>query len=123
VSRDPRVTLFKAADAFTHEAYKICGAFSGAVGLELAKEIRRVALRSGGALVAASGSVPGGAEERELLLRARTALIEGRYYVYLARRFGMLDVRGYRSLTTRQDAALRELGQLLPSAAAEALPP
>jgi hypothetical protein len=64
-------------------------------------------------VVAASASAPGGEQEQEHLERARVALVEGRYYLYLARRFGLLDPKRYRALTSRQDAALRELQALL----------
>ncbi len=51
--------------------------------------------------------------ERELLERAKADLIEGRYYLYLARRLGALDVKRYRALSLRQDAAVREIEVLL----------
>lgn len=104
---------FKAADAFAVEAYRASAALppSGPVGL--VEAIRRIALRSGGAVVAASANPPGGPDERRLLERARSALIEGRYYLYLARRLGLFDVKRYRGLTVRQDAALREIDRLL----------
>ena len=86
---------------------------AGAAPLGLIEAIRRVALRSAGALVAASAKRPGGADEQRLLERARAELIEGRYYLYLARRLGVLDVKRYRGLTSRQDAAVRELDRLL----------
>lgn len=110
---DRRVRAFRAADAFAVEAYRVSAALpvSGPVGL--VEAIRRVALRSGGAVVAASANPPGGADERRLLERARCELIEGRYYLYLARRLGLLDVKRYRGLTARQDAALREIDRLL----------
>ena len=79
----------------------------------LVSELRRTAVRSGGAVVAASASEPGGPGEREMLERARQDLIENRYYLYLARRMGLVDVKAYRGLTARQDAALRELEALL----------
>lgn len=104
---------FKAADAFAVEAYRVSATLprSGPVGL--IEAIRRIALRSGGAVVAASANPPGGSDERRLLERARTELIEGRYYLYLARRLGLFDVKHYRGLTVRQDAALREIDRLL----------
>lgn len=110
---DCRVRAFKAADAFAVEAYRVSAALplSGPVGL--VEAIRRVALRSGGAVVAASANPPGGENERRLLERARCELTEGRYYLYLARRLGLLDVKRYRGLTARQDAALREIDRLL----------
>jgi len=104
---------FKAADAFAVEAYRVSIALPSSTAQGLIEAIRGVALRSGGALVAASERPAGCAGERRLLERARSALIEGRYYLYLARRLGLLDVKRYRGLTVRQDAALRELGLLL----------
>lgn len=118
VTRPSRMSLFKATDAFAAEAYRIAGALAGGEGGGLAAEIRRTALRSGGAIVAASVSVPDSPEERRELERARAALIEGRYYLHLARRFGLLDRRRYRTLTVRQDAALREVGQVLEAGSA-----
>lgn len=114
--QDPRMSAFRATDAFAVEAYRACRTIPKAAGAGLAREIRRTAVRSGGALVAASTSRPGGREERACLERARSALVESRYYLYLARRFGLLDVKSYRALTVRQDAALRELATLLGAA-------
>lgn len=111
-----RMSLFKATDAFAAEAYRVAGSLAARAEGGLAAEIRRTALHSGGAVVAASVSPPDSAEERRELKRARAALIEGRYYLHLARRFGLLDRRRYRTLTVRQDAALREVGQLLDAA-------
>lgn len=110
---DQRMSIFKATDAFAVDAYSAARWLKGERGTGLAAEIRRTAVASGGAVVAASASDPGGEQERRHLQRARAALIEGRYYLYLARRFGLLDSRRYRALTTRQDAALRELEALL----------
>jgi four helix bundle protein len=103
------MVMFKATDAFAVDAYSVARWLKGDQATGLAAEIRRTAVTSGGAVVAASASEPGGEQERRHLQRARSALIEGRYYLYLARRFGLLDVRRYRALTSRQDAALREL--------------
>jgi len=106
VSPDRRVRAFRATDAFAVEAYRAAAAMRPG---GLADEIRRAAIAAGGALVAAAATEAGGPGEREQLERARTALSEARYYLYLARRFGLLDARSYRALTVRQDAALREL--------------
>ena len=114
------MAIFKATDAFAVEAYRVSRLLSGPESGGLAQEIRRTALCAGGAVVATSASEPGGVEERRQLERARSALIEGRYYLYLARRFGLLDRRRYHALTVRQDAALRELEQLLAPGAASA---
>jgi four helix bundle protein len=113
VRRDRRVRAFKAADAFAVEAYRVSAALPAAAPSGLIEAIRRVALRSGGALVAASTNPAGGPGEQRLLERARAELIEGRYYLDLARRLGLLDVRRYRGLTARHEAALQELGALL----------
>jgi four helix bundle protein len=110
---DRRMRAFKAADAFALEAYRASATMSTQHAQVLIDAIRRVALRSGGALVAASGRASGGPQERTLLERAHSELIEGRYYLYLARRLGLLDVKRYRGLTTRQDVALREIDALL----------
>ena len=107
------MSAFKATDAFAVDAYAVARWLKGGREEGLAAEIRRTAVLSGGAVVAASGSVPGGDQERRHLERARSALIEGRYYLYLARRFGLLDLKRYRGLTLRQDAALRELEAML----------
>ena len=108
-----RLRAFKAADAFAVEAYRVSASLRSSGPGGLIDAIRRVALRSGGALVAAAAEPAGGSSERRLLARAREELVEGRYYLYLARRLGLLDVKRYRGLTTRQDVALRELDLLL----------
>jgi len=113
--KNHRINAFRATDAFAVEAFRASTNFGNPVGQSLAVEIRRTAVRSGGAVVAATANPAGGSEERALLERARASLIEGRYYLYLARRFGMLDLKRYRALTLRQDAALRELGSVLGS--------
>jgi four helix bundle protein len=113
LSGDLRKKAFKAADAFALEAYRVADVLPTSGPTELVQVIRRVALRSGGAVVAASANPPGGPDERRLLERARAELIEARYYLYLARRLGMLNARSYRGLTARQDTALREIARLL----------
>lgn len=107
-----RLTAFRATDAFAVEAYRIARALPRDSG-GLADEIRRAAARSGGAVIAASAADPGCEDERRQIERARRALFEGRYYLYLARRFGLLDSRRYRAITVRQDSALRELAAVL----------
>ena len=113
LSRDRRVRAFRAADEFAVETYRVSRTLNQRLHPGLIDEIRRAAVRSGGALVAASGSPPGGAVERRLLEQARTGLLEGRYYLNIARRIGLLDLKRYRGLTTRQDVALRELDTIL----------
>jgi four helix bundle protein len=110
---EQRIDIFKATDSFAIEAYSTSRKLKGGKGNRLAAEIRRTAVESGGAVVAASASEPGGELERRHLQRARSALIESRYYLYLARRFGLLELHRYRVLASRQDAALRELESFL----------
>ena len=110
---DSAMKVFRATDAFAVEAYRVARGFPKRGGEHLGGEILRTAIRSGGAVVAASASAAEGASKRAHLRSARIALVEGRYYLYLARRFGLLDFKKYRSLTVRQDAALREVENLL----------
>jgi four helix bundle protein len=114
---DRRVSAFKTTDAYAVEAYRVASALPSRSGAGLAEEIRRAAVAAGGAVVAASAYSDGGVEERAFLRRARRALFESRYYLHLARRFGWLDARRYRSLTRRQDAAIRELDSVLDESA------
>lgn len=111
--RDRRLRAFKATDAFAFEAYRVSRTLQASAHRNLAGEICRTAVRCGGALVAATGNEPGCLAERKLLERARATLLEGRYYLYLARRFGLLDLKLYRGLTGRQDVAIREVEALL----------
>ncbi len=120
MSRDPRLRAFRAADAFVVEAWSLCARSSRAEHGPLADEIRRVVARSGAALAAASDRRPGGAAERRLLRRARRHLLEGRYFLSLARRTGLIDLRGYRGLTVRQDSALREIERLIATSTPDA---
>jgi four helix bundle protein len=106
---EQRLRAFRAADAFVVEAFRIASTLEGGAGRDLASEVRRALARCGAALVAASVAGNGGAGEIRCLEEARTSLAEGRYYLYLARRLGFIDVRQYRSLMTRQDAAAREV--------------
>lgn len=122
LASERRLSAFKATDAFAVEAYRATRALGGSVGSALAEEIRRTVVRSGGAIVAASTSRAGGSGEREHLDRARALLAEGRYYLHLARRFGLLDLKRYRALTVRQEAALRELSAILPDEGVRAPP-
>ena len=124
VSPDQRLGAFRATDAFALEAYRLAGGLRGGGAAGLADEIRRSAVTSGGAIVAASASARGSEAERLHLERARTALMESRYYLYVARRFAMLDPKTYRALAARQDSALRELeGVLGPVSAPRATRP
>ena len=124
LSGDRRVRAFKATDAFAVEAYRLSASWPSSAPSDVVQAIRRVALRSGASLVAATANPVGGPDERRLLERARSELSEGRYYLYLARRLGLLDMKRYRGLTARQDVALRELDSLLQlPAPAEQNPP
>jgi len=113
---DLRLVAFRAADAFTVEAFRVALSLPPGAAASLAADIRRTALAAGGAVVAAAACPTGGPAERSHLERARVALYESRYYLHLARRFGWLDARRYRALTLRQDAATREVDAVLASA-------
>lgn len=113
VTEDSHVTLFRAADAYAVEVVRAAQRVGDGRDATLLRELRRSALRCGGALVAASVARPQSATARSALESAQSLLAEGRYYLYLARRFGVLDARAYRLLKTRQEAAFRELGGLL----------
>ena len=108
-----KLRAFRATDEFTLEAFRAARRLKTGDGEGLAQEIRRTAAQSGGAVVAATSSPPGGEVERRFLETARHGLVEGRYYLYLARRLGLLDLRRYRGLAARQDAALKEVEALL----------
>lgn len=108
-----RVRAFRATDHFVLAAYQAVRGFSRPEGEDLAREIRRSVARSGGALVAAASADAGDGDARRALAEAQRRLHEIRYFLYLARRLGCLDLKRYRQLTTLQDAALRELAALL----------
>lgn len=109
-----RVRAFRATDHFALAVWQEVRAFTRAEGETLAGEIRRTVARAGGALVAASGDGEGPSDGgRGAVASAHAGLLEIRYYLYLARRLGCLDLKRYRQLTTLQDAALRELTSLL----------
>ena len=107
------VRAFRATDAFTLEAFQAARAIGRGDGEALAREIRRAAARSGGAIVAASAGDGASGANRGAIESARSGLLELRYYLYLARRMGLLDIKKYRQLAVRQDAALREIDTLL----------
>lgn len=108
-----RIRAFRATDHFALAVWQAVRAFARSEGESLAKEIRRSIARSGGALVAAA-SVPVGDEAaRRALQSAQQGLLEIRYFLYLARRLGCLDLKKYKELATLQEAALRELASLL----------
>lgn len=108
-----RVRAFRATDHFALAAYQVARTFARPEGDELAREIRRAVARSGGALVAAASAVDENSATRRSLETAHRGLLEIRYFLYLARRLGCIDLKRYRQLTTLQDAALRELASLL----------
>ncbi len=110
---DLRLRAFRATDAFALEAIRVSASLDRAPGEHLGGDIRRLVARCGGALVAASSAAPGSDAERQLLHSARSGLAEARYYLYLARRIGLLDLRRYRALAIRHDAALREVEAML----------
>ena len=113
---ETRVRAFRATDAFVVETYREASGLKGKNGEQIGREIRAVVMRCGGALVAASLAGAGGPAERSLLETARASLAEGRYYLYLARRLGLVDQRRYRGLIARHEAAARELEAVLPPA-------
>jgi four helix bundle protein len=114
VDADRGLCAFRATDAFAVEAYRTAAELRGDA---LAIEIRRTAIAAGAAVVAAAACRSTSGDAARHLERARDALIEGRYFLYLARRFGLLDARRYRGLSLRQDSALREIEASRPSAA------
>jgi len=108
-----RVRAFRATDQFALATWQAVRAFNRPEGESLAQEIRRAVARSGGALVAAASAQEGDAEAGRALERAHSGLLEIRYFLYLARRLGCLDLKRYKDLSTLQEAALRELASLL----------
>jgi four helix bundle protein len=108
-----RVRAFRATDHFALAVWQAVRAFARTEGESLAREIRSSVARSGGALVAAASMQDGGERARLALETARQGLLEIRYFLYLARRLGCLDLKKYRELATLQEAALREVASLL----------
>ena len=116
-----RLTTFRAIDAYTIEAYRLAGSMPRRPeAAEIGAEIRRSAARTGAAVVA--GTATEGDSERRWFDQARGALAEGRYYLYLARRFGLIDSRSYRAVAVRLDAAMKELAEA-PSSGSRRSPP
>ena len=91
------VDAFRAVDAFAVDAWKVARQMARGDGDALSAELRAQVARCGGALLASQHD-----EARDALARCRFAL-------YLARRLGLLDLRAYRALSLRGDAAAREL--------------
>lgn len=110
-AKDPAVggwlETFRAGDAWVVAAWEASAAMAPGTG-ELARQMRRGALEAGCALVAAA-QCGAGDDPRTYLTRARSALMEARYLLYLAKRFGAMDSKRYRTLTIRLDRALREV--------------
>lgn len=112
--RPDRIRAFRATDHFALALWQEVRGFARAEGETLSAEIRRTLARTGGALAAAASAADGRAgADRETLAAAHAGLLEIRYYLYLARRLGCIDLKRYRHLTALQDAALREIEPLL----------
>ncbi len=112
-STERRVRAFRAADQFALAAWQTVRAFAKSEGESLAREIRRAVARSGGSLVAAASAPPGDEGGRRALESAHQSLLEIRYFLYLARRLGCLDLKKYKELAALQEVALREVASLL----------
>ncbi len=108
-----RVRAFRATDQFALAVWQAVRAFNRPEGQTLAEEIRRAVARSGGSLVAAASAREGDEDARRALERAHQGLLEIRYFLYLARRLGCLDLKRYKELAALQEAALREVNSLL----------
>jgi hypothetical protein len=100
---------FRAVDAFACEAYRAARVLDTPQGSALAAELRRSATDAGAALVSAA-TLANRPQARDACVdRARASLAGCRYHLYLARRLGLLDLKAYRALAARHDAASREL--------------
>ena len=108
-----RVRAFRAADQFALAAWQAVRAFARSEGESLAREVRRSVARCGGSLVAAASAREGDEGARRALEGAHQCLLEIRYFLYLARRLGCLDLKKYKELAALQEAALRELASLM----------
>lgn len=108
-----RVRAFRAADQFALATWQAVRAFNRPEGETLAAEIRRAVARSGGSLVAAASARDGDESATRALELAHQGLLEIRYFLYLARRLGCLDLKRYKDLAALQEIALRELASLL----------
>ena len=98
---------FRAADAWVVAAWEATAAMPPGTG-ELSRSLRHGAVDCGTCLVAAAQCAPT-EEAKTFLARARARLMEARYLLYLARRFGALDTKRYRNLSAKLDRALREV--------------
>ena len=108
-----RVRAFRTTDQFALATWQAVRAFNRPEGESLARDIRRAIARSGGCLVAAASAQEGDEAARRALASAHQGLLEIRYFLYLARRLGCLDLKRYKELAALQEAALRELAALL----------
>jgi four helix bundle protein len=115
LAAERRVRAFRATDQFALAAWQAVRGFVKPEGESLAREIRRSVARTGGALVAAASARDANDVARRALETAHQGLLEIRYFLYLARRLGCLDLKRYKDLAALQEAALRELGALLDS--------
>jgi hypothetical protein len=98
---------FRAADAFVVAAWEAAAAMPPGTA-ELSRRLRQTALDCGTCLVAAAHR-PTTEAGRVYLDQAAGRLMEARYLLYLARRFGAVDSKRYRNLSTRLDRASRDV--------------
>lgn len=113
LSRARHLRAFRATDAFAVETYRVANAVNAAIDPGLVRSLREAAARSGASLVAATAAGEDRIAQRGLVERARIELLESRYFLYLARRIGVLGVKHYRNLASRHDVALREIEAML----------
>ena len=113
LSAERRVRAFRTTDQFALAVWQAVRTFNRPETETLAQEIRRAVARSGGALVAAASAREANEAARRALEGAHQGLLEIRYFLYLARRLGCLDLKRYKELAVLQEAALRELASLL----------
>ncbi len=109
---DAPLDAFRATDAFACAAARAAAGLTGPAGEALRAEVFGGLLRCGAGLLLASESPRGSGAEVAALEGVARALARTRYALYLARRLGTLDVRCYRSLAARRDAAAREVRAL-----------
>jgi len=110
-----RTGAFRAADQYALEVWQVARSFPRSdEGERLGRELRRTASRAAGALVGSAATSPSDVRGRIAIEGAREALLESRYYLYLARRLGVLDLKKYRHLAARHDSALRSVDAILP---------
>jgi len=112
-SGERRVRAFRATDHFALAVWQAVRAFNKPEAESLAREIRRAVARCGGSLVAAASLPDGDGAGRLALAAAHQGLLEIRYFLYLARRLGCIDLKRYKELASLQEAALREVASLL----------